>query len=172
MIHKITWHDLEFDRIPVEFYSTCGVPQTRMVRIGMPRIPPNVINGVFYLYQSQADALDGKEPGGTGFIVRYDGTFTEEVPGHHFYGVTNWHVACQVDYDDNGLPLSPYSVVRLNTKAGGTDVIGFKPEDWHFLPDKYDVAVVPLMLDETLHDVSSISTFQFAKESTAHLERI
>ncbi len=167
MIHKITWHDLEFERIPVEFYSTQGVPQTRLVRVGMPLIPPNVLNGVFYLYRSKADALNGVEPGGTGFIVRHDGTFTEEVPGHHFYGVTNWHVACQVDYDDNGHPVPPYSVIRLNTKAGDTDVMEFNIDDWHFLPDKYDVAVVPLMLDETLHDVSSISTRQFAEEPGA-----
>ncbi len=164
MFHRITWNDLEFERVPVEFHSTRGVPQTRLIRVGTPLIPQNVLRGVFYLYQTKADALDGKEPGGTGFIVRYDGTLTEEVPGLHFYGVTNWHVACQVDYDDNGLPLSPYSVIRLNTKDGGTDVIEFKSEDWHFLPDKYDVAAVPLTLDESIHHVSSISTRQFAKE--------
>ena len=50
----------------------------------MPYIPQNVINGVFYLYRDDADARAGRNPGGTGFIVRFDGTFMDlEIPGHH-----------------------------------------------------------------------------------------
>jgi hypothetical protein len=118
----------------------------------MPYIPQNVINGVFYLYRDDAHARAGRNPGGTGFIVRFDGTFMDlEIPGHHFYGVTNWHVACK----------SGFSTIRLNKKDGGTDIVELGPEDWHFLPGKYDVAVVPLSLDDEFHQVSSISTRQF-----------
>jgi hypothetical protein len=159
MFHKINWSDLEFQRVPVGFRSTAGVPQIRLARVGMPRIPQDVINGVFYLYGSKDEALAGRNPGGTGFIIRYDGTLFEAVPGHHFYGVTNWHVAC-----DRGS-----STIRLNTKDGRTDIIEQGPEDWHFLPGKYDVAVVPLSLDDKIHDVSSVSTHQFAEEPKRQL---
>jgi hypothetical protein len=151
MLHDISWHDLEFERIPVECHSTAGVPYTRWVKVGMPRIPQNVINGVFYLYADRADAETGRNPAGTGFIVRYDGIRNESVAGQHFYGVTNWHVACK-----RGL-----STIRLNKKDGGIDVIELGPEDWHFLPGMYDVAVVPLSLDDSIHDVSSVGTQRF-----------
>ena len=121
----------------------------------MPRIPQNVINGVFDLYWNRAHALAGRNPGGTGFIVRYDGTFRDLVPGYHFYGVTNWHVAC-----DRG-----FSTIRLSTKDGRTDVLEFGgPEEWHFLPGKYDVAVIPLSLNERFYDVSAVSTCEFARD--------
>jgi hypothetical protein len=154
MIYSINWHDLEFERIPVEFHSACGVPQIRWERVGMPRIPQGVIDGVFYLYRDRNDAIAGRSPGGTGFIIRYDGTFNEMVPGHHFYGVTNWHVAC----------ADGFSTIRLNKIDGGTDVIELGPEDWTFMPGKYDVAVVPLVLDSNVHNVSSISTHQFSRK--------
>jgi hypothetical protein len=134
------------------FHSTCGVPQVRSVRVGIPRIPQDVISGVFYLYLNREDAETGRNPGGTGFIVRYNGIFNEMISGDHFYGVTNWHVACR----------DGYSTVRLNKKDGGTDIIEFGPEDWHSLPGKYDVAAIPLSLDGDVHQVSSISTHQFA----------
>jgi hypothetical protein len=160
MVDEINFSDLEFERVPAVFHSTCGVPQVRSVRVGMPRIPHNVISGVFYLYLNREDAEAGRNPGGTGFIVRFDGTFVNgEIPGHHFYGVTNWHVACR----------DGYSTVRLNKNDGGTDVIEFGPEDWHFLPGKYDVAVIPLSLDGDIHQVSSISTHQFALDPNSSL---
>jgi hypothetical protein len=160
MIHSISWWDLEFDLLEVPFRSTAGVPQTKWARVGMPRIPQNVVNGVFYLYKDRADAEAGRCPGGTGFIVRYDGTFSDLVPGYHFYAVTNWHVAC-----------GGYSVIRLNKRDGGIDIIERDPLEWHFLPVKYDVAVIPLELDDRVHDVSSTSTRQFAMEPEANCGR-
>jgi hypothetical protein len=77
----------------------------------MPYIPQEVIHSVFYLYTDRKDAKAGKDPGGTGFVVRFDGTLFDEVPGQHFYAVTNWHVVC----------YEGFSTIRLNTKDGGTD---------------------------------------------------
>ena len=34
----------------------------------MPKIPPQVLNAVFYLYRTADDAKAGRDPGGTGFI--------------------------------------------------------------------------------------------------------
>lgn len=155
MIPAISYADLEFERVPVEFLSSRGVPQTRLQRVGVPHIPQRMINGIFYLYKSVEDARLGRYPGGTGFIVGYDGTFREDVPGLHFYGVTNWHVAVR----------DGFSVLRLNTKNGEPDIFDLGPQDWEFLPQKYDVAVTPLNLDEKIHDVMFVSTQWFLDRS-------
>jgi hypothetical protein len=151
-IHPIQLQDLIFGRTTVDVRSTRGVPQSRLVRVGMPRIPQQVINGVFYLYSSKEDALVGKDPGGTGFIIHLGGGFDSSFPDPIFYGVTNWHVAC-----DRG-----FSTIRLNTVDGGVDVIDLGPEEWHFIPGKYDIAVVPLSLDGALHTASSTAIHQFS----------
>ncbi|MEG3145053.1 hypothetical protein U1839_10370 [Sphingomonas sp. RT2P30] len=163
MAHIIDLSDLQFRRVPVDFRSSAGVPQTRWVPVGMPYIPQNVINAVFYLYETMDDALAGNSPQGSGFVVRYEGyghnsphELPTRVPGNHFYGLTNWHVAVR-----GGAPI-----VRLNTLDGQTDIIEFGPEDWHCLFGKYDVAVVPLNIDPKIHAVSTISTrsFHFAPD--------
>jgi hypothetical protein len=153
MLHEISYHDLEFERVPVEFHSMRGVAQTHLARVGMPLIPQNVVNGVFYLYRSKADAEDSKNPGGTGFVVHYNATRHMLSP-HVFYGITNWHVACK----------RGFSTIRLNTRDGKTDIIELGPEDWHFSPGKHDVAIVPLSLDDDLHDVTSVSASLFAEK--------
>ncbi len=154
MIHSVQYRDLEFERVAIPFCSACGVPQTRWAPVGMPYIPQDAINAVFYLYASREDALAGRDPGGTGFIVAYQGTTFSKVAGDHFYGVTNWHVVCD--------GTKAYPVIRLNKKDGGIDIVDLDCADWEFLPGKYDVAVVPLTIDENIHDVSFISTFLFA----------
>ncbi len=154
MVHAISYWDLEFDRVAVPFFSTAGVPQTKWVKVGMPRIPQNVIKGVFYLYANADDARAGRNPGGSGFVVRFDGTLNEVYGRHFFYGVTNHHVAC------DGFP-----VIRLNRLDGGTDILDLNPDQWSFIPNKYDIAAVPLTLDDKIHDVSSISTRQFVIEN-------
>jgi hypothetical protein len=152
MIHSIQWHDLQFDRVIDEFRSTRGVKQIRLVEVGVPRIPQNVLKSVFYLYESKKDARAGLSPGGTGFVVSCE-VPAPHLHGRHFcyYGVTNWHVACR-----------GASIIRLNTKDGGTDIISFGPEEWHFIPGKYDIAVIPLALDSDIHDVSAVSIDTFA----------
>jgi hypothetical protein len=149
MIYSLTSHDLDFEHtLPIRFYSERGVPQTYWAPVGMPRIPQNIINGVFYLYRDRADALAGLNPGGTGFIVQYTGV---GVFSTHYYGVTNHHVACR----------DGFSVIRINTKDGGTDIIDLGPEQWEFLPGRYDVAVVPLTLDPNLHEIAAVGTHMF-----------
>lgn len=159
MIHEIGWHDLEFPALlPARFFSSAGVPQMRWEPVGMPYIPQGVINGAFYLYQNAEDAEAGRDPGGTGFIVMYDGFsrggMHEHIPGYHFYGVTNWHVALQ----------SGCSVIRLNRQDGKFDIIDLGPHDWFFMPGKHDIAVVPINIDQNSHDVSFISTRQFCEK--------
>lgn len=149
MIYSLTWHDLEFERtFPYRFYSTRGVPQTYQAPVGMPRIPQNIFNGVFYLYRTPEEAKAGLNAGGTGFVVQYTGV---GVFSTHYYGVTNHHVACR----------DGFSVIRINTKDGGTDIIDLGPDQWEFLPGKYDVAAVPLTLDSNLHEIAAVGTHMF-----------
>ena len=62
-VHEVCYHDLDFDRIPVVFHSSRNTPYMREIRVGMPRIPPDVLNSVFYLYENVEDAKAGKNPG-------------------------------------------------------------------------------------------------------------
>jgi hypothetical protein len=155
-MRSICLQDLDFRQVPLTRRSTRGVPYQQWVRIGMPRIPANVIQSVFYLYASEEDARAGINPGGTGFIVdtglKYDPA-SKSYTLPHYYGVTNHHVAC------DGFP-----VIRLNTVDGGIDVLDFNPDQWEFLPGKCDVAVIPLpSLDGKTHAVHSITTDLFVK---------
>jgi len=99
----------------------------------MPKITDDVLNSVFFLYATREDALEGKNPGGSGFFLEI-GQNIQTGGGHHVYGVTNWHVACR----------DGFSVIRVNAKNGGTDILEFGPEDWEFIPRGPDVAVVPI----------------------------
>ena len=149
--------DLNFSRVAVPFRSTCGVSQARWVKVGMPQIPKHIIDNVFYLYKSVDDAREGKDPTGTGFVIAYP---EKEVfgissdPRYVFYAITNWHVAC-----DAGA-----SVIRLNTKDGGTDILEFDPADWHFLPGKDDIAALQISLDGNIHSVYAVTIGEFVKD--------
>jgi hypothetical protein len=155
-MRSICLQDLDFREVPLTRRSMRGVPYQQWIRVGMPRIPESVVKSVFYLYASKEDALAGRNPGGTGFIVDTGGPAMDDKTGvlrlPHLYGVTNWHVACSAGY----------SVIRLNTVDGGIDVLDFGPDQWDFLPGKYDVAVIPLdnALDK-IHSVYSISARMF-----------
>ena len=92
-----------------------------------------VLDIVFFLYRSVEDARRGKNSGGTGFLVAVPTPWSDRV---HVYGVTNWHVAV-----DQGA-----SVVRFNTKDGHTDIFEFGPEDWQFIPNYHDIAIIPLSM--------------------------
>ncbi|MBL1255854.1 serine protease [Methylocystis sp. Sn-Cys] len=141
--------------IALPFLSERGVPQNHWVRVGMPQIPPSVTNSVFFLYDSVESAKSGERPGGTGFIVAYSDSplFPAETA---FYGVTNWHVACE----------GGCSVIRLNTKDGGTDIIEIFPEQWEFIPGRYDLAAVRLQFS-SIHDVSAVNIGDFViRQST------
>ena len=123
--------------------SAAGVPYLRRRRIGMPIIPPEILDSVFYLYASRADAEAGKNLGGTGFFIA--------VPlqvGHYIYAVTNWHVAVQ-----KGFP-----VVRLNTRDGQTDIIELDSVDWIFKPNWHDLAIADVSLDFEKHKTHAITT--------------
>jgi hypothetical protein len=166
-VHRsLCLHDLDFDEVPVTKRTTRGVPYRQWVRVGMPRIPPDVIDTVFFLYESVEDAEAGRNPGGTGFIVqdhipRRPFWHTPNVT-RHYYAITNWHVAV------SGVESPPCPVIRLNTKDGTPDIVELGVDQWEFLPGKYDVAVTELnQLTHNVHRYSSISTGMFLSETAS-----
>ena len=89
----------------------------------MPKIVPTVLNAVFYLYESRADAEAGRSPGGTRFIVGWNKGPSLGGP-YHIYAVTNWHVAVKDDDPDD----PPCPVIRMNTKSNKTEISRAKAE--------------------------------------------
>ncbi len=120
----------------------------------MPRLDPSLPNSVFFLYRHTAepDVFDG--PCGTGFLVeRYNPLFDNR---RHYYGVTNWHVACQTGA----------SIIRINTQDGKSRFIELDSSEWEFLPDSDDLAVIDLtdFLDLRTDKFSCIGEYSFVTQ--------
>ena len=142
-LQAIEYHDLRFTKTPITRYSTCGVPYRAWLDVGVPKIPEELLDAVFYLYRTKADAEANENTGGTGFIVGLPAS----VAGHtHIYGVSNWHVAIK----------HGYSVIRLNRRDGGTDIIDFDPSQWVKHPCGYDIAACSLSVDLDRHQITAI----------------
>lgn len=108
----------------------------------MPRVAPEVLNCVFYLYPTVEDARRGENAGGTGFFFSI---VPRDIPGHYYYAVTNWHNI----FSGAGAP-----VIRVNTKDGGADIFDLDHLDWAFKPGWHDLAVADITLDLDKHNVS------------------
>lgn len=114
-----------------------------------------ILDVTFFLYPSGSDAALGRKAGGTGFLVALPSTRAPD-RFHHVYGVTNRHLAAR----------SP--VVRINRHAGLPTIIEIPPEEWHSVPDGYDVAVTSLtQLSPQVHKAAAILTDVFLKEHEA-----
>lgn len=144
---QIAFRDLDFTRVPVVARSSRGTPYTRWVPVGMPRIPSHILDTVFYLYESEEKAKQGREFGGTGFLVSFPTRFPDRI---FVYAVTNHHVAC----------TGGASVARVNTKDGGTDIFPFEPDEWHCDP-RYDIAVCEIGMDWSVHQASLVPISAF-----------
>lgn len=146
-MRTISRWDFEFDRVEIPAISTAGNPYLRSAAIGMPRIPPEVLQSTFYLYKSVEAAKAGERFGGTGFFVSYP-TDIPEAP-NLLYAVTNWHVAVR----------DGFSVIRVNTHDGGVDIFDLDPSEWEFIPGGPDIAVVPhrrMGIRESVHNIVAV----------------
>jgi hypothetical protein len=128
----ITVRNLEFATFPVVRSSSLGTPFTIEVPFGMPRIPPEVLQCVFYLYPNEEAAKEGRDFGGSGFFVGVPSErFTEISEATHLYAVTNWHVACR----------DGHSVLRRMASDDTPEIFPFGPDQWEFLAG-YDIAAI------------------------------
>ncbi|MGA7578715.1 MAG: serine protease [Desulfobaccales bacterium] len=151
---EISYHDLQFEQIPITMRSSGGTKYRRWVDIGMPKIPRTMIQHVFYLYKTKEDAEKGSEYGGTGFFVAVPSE-AEDLKDrvNHLYGITNWHVALN----------DGFSVVRINKESDETDILEYEPTDWEWISGKDDIAAVEIPYSAS-HLVNYVSTRAFATE--------
>lgn len=105
----------------------------------MPRIRDNIRDCAVYLYPSRRSAEAGTQPVGSGFLVGIPSKTSENCC--HPYVVTNRHIVAE-----------GATVVRLNTRAGQTDIVEFAPEDWVFHSQGDDLAVTSIDLHSNYHD--------------------
>lgn len=101
--------------------------------VSMTRVPDQFLDIVVYLYASHEDAEEGRDIGGTGFLVSVPMGATDALAR---YVVTNHHVI------RNGCLF-----VRLNTRAGEHDIVHIRPEEWIHATGNDDIAVAPIPLD-------------------------
>jgi hypothetical protein len=100
----------------------------------MPWIPPSIAESVVYLYPSEADAEDGVQLGGSGFLIGVPvGPHDLEV--RVYCVVTNKHVV------EGGS-----AVVRLNNRLGGVDIVALDGLPWFYHPEGDDLALCPIRL--------------------------
>jgi hypothetical protein len=134
--------DFQFPCARIPAISTAGTPYWREVPFGMPRIPDQIMDSVFYLYPSVEAAKRGREFGGSGFFFGIPLVNDRWM----LYAVTNWHVAVQ----------GGASVMRVNCQDGTSDVFELDPSQWVFTPRWHDLAVLPVDLDQSKHRFSFI----------------
>ena len=145
---------LDFD----EVHTLCETPRggafLKTSYVGMPRIPKNYLNSVFFLYKTKSDAERRNCAGGTGFIV----SLPTVLPSLSFvYFVTNWHVAIR----------DGYPVVRIETHSGEPDIFDLDCADWFFSPN-LDIAVVPVNMNAKIHDVAAVPAHSFMTQEYAN----
>lgn len=97
----------------------------------MPPIEQQILDAVFYLYDTPDSASASEDVGGTGFFVLYPSKTHPE--RGYLYAVTNKHVA-----------LDGFPVIRVNTQEGRHDPIPLTERNWRKHDDGDDIAVAHL----------------------------
>jgi hypothetical protein len=117
----------------------------------VPKLSPLLPLSVFFLYRRHEKTGDIVGPCGTGFILERSFPLLSGV--RHYYGVTNWHVACQTGA----------SIIRINTKDGKSRFIDLDPSEWDFKRNFDDLVVIDLTdhLDSGTDQFSSIGRDQW-----------
>jgi hypothetical protein len=107
------------------------------------RIDDEYLQCVVYVYPSIQAAEEGKEFGGSGFLVSFPTPIGDRI---RVFVVTNRHVIEKV--------ANP--VVRVNRTDGAFDSIRTKNEDWKIHPDGDDIAAIEFHQLKSEHSVRSV----------------
>jgi len=150
-VRAVEYHDLEFNKVRIKRYSSRGVPYHIGVDVGVPKIQGVLVRSAFYLYRTDRDAEAGSKYGGTGFFAGVQSKYEGRI---HLYGVSNWHVAIR----------DGCSVIRVNTKQGDPDILHLDPGLWTKHPDGLDIAIAPLEVNLTFHEVGIVMEESFASK--------
>jgi hypothetical protein len=113
----------------------------------MPRIDDHLLKCVFYIYVSEDEARSGSTDSATGFFLRVASEYN--ISWSYLYAVTNWHVL---------LEISGNPILRINTQKGGYDTIEAVKDDWVLHPEKCDLAIYRIGLDQSFFDVQAFTT--------------
>ena len=124
--------DFKFETMDGISLTPSGLRYSRKVPIGMPHLPKEILESVFYLYPTLDDATNGTAFGGTGVFIAVPSDDPRE--GSHTYAVTNWHVAVR----------DGCSVMRVNRIDGGVEIFEFDSAEWEFRPRWHDLALMPM----------------------------
>lgn len=124
------WSTLEGD-------SLCWSPY------GMPRLNSRFKNMVFFLYGKDPRSGEVRGPLGTGFLIGQEGEGSWYMS--HLYALTCYHVAIQ-----HGA-----SILRVNTKDGGSRQIELEPHEWQFIGGGDDLCAADIT--ERLLDSDDVS---------------
>jgi hypothetical protein len=100
----------------------------------MPRIDDAYTHCAVYIYASMADARNGEQYGGSGFLAHV--SLTENPDWQDSYVVTNWHVVKE----------AKTPVIRLNRRDDTVEYIESSMEHWFRHQDGDDIAVLPVDL--------------------------
>lgn len=130
----VAFHTFDWDRKRVQALTSNGVAYTRWIPTGMPRIPDEVLDSVFFMYRQTDDADQGINACGTGFLVAYPSEHHSLNGLLHFYVVSNVHVVIDAP------------VVRINRRDGSTQSFGNDSDEWE-KDEHTDVAVLPLEIN-------------------------
>ncbi len=161
MIASLGAGSLNFDTRPWVVYSPTGTRYIRRAPIGMPKIPQETLKCVVFLYTTKDDALNHRDPQGTGFLVGVLSRINQNIRHAHFYVLTNKHVSVSPKGQSDPAPI-----VCLNLLNGDPDPIELDPSiDWQFEPNGDDVAIAPIELDLDRHTAAVIPTAMFADEN-------
>jgi hypothetical protein len=163
MLHAVNSWDLEFARKRVRCASTVGAPVHHWIPFGMPKLKHDILNAAFYLYREE-QTPSGKNkitgPWGTGSVI---GRPIEGTRFYHLYGVTNRHVAHKTGA----------SIIRINTKNGGTRRLEYQVDDWQFIPQQDDITVVDITDDLVDDDeIAFIGEREFISEKVLEFYEI
>jgi hypothetical protein len=126
---------------------------------GMPRIDDRLINCVFYLYRTRAEAAAAGEIGGSGFFVSKE---SESCDQFWMSAVSNKHVVCR----------DGASVLRINRADGTFNIIETEPHEWHQHPGGDDLVILPLELEAEDHILTVLPENMFVTRELLGDKRI
>lgn len=130
----------------------------------MPRVRPNYLNSIIYLYRHKDDADTGVEIGGSGFLLEMESSSGGK---KHIYAVTNAHVI------DEGCPVIRVNLKQPTSLTERTFCFEFPASSW-MKHDKHDLAVRALPPDSPLDlfNISFISMNKFLSQEDVDDELI
>lgn len=128
---------------------------------GMPRLNPTFERMVFFLYATDSDTGKRIGPHGTGVIVGLP------AEGEHWYLTHFYAVSCQ-----HVAPRGS-SIVRVNTKDGGSRFLDVHPDAWQWIKGHDDLAAADItdLLDPQTDDFSALpASFLMSRQFIAENE--